>query len=35
MNLLTEKKKDKLTVQQESFLNALFGEARGNPKRAG
>ena len=35
MNLLPEKKKDKLTVQQETFLNALFGEARGNPKRAG
>ena len=36
MNLLTENKKDKeLTVQQETFLSALFGEARGNPKRAG
>ena len=36
MTLLPETKKDKvLTPQQEKFLDALFGEAKGNPKHAG
>ena len=36
MTLLPDVKKDKvLTAQQEKFLDALFGEANGNPKRAG
>ena len=36
MTLLPETKKDKvLTPQQEKFLDALFGEANGNPKHAG
>ena len=32
--ILTDSKKS-LTVSQEKFLDALFGEARGNPRRAG
>jgi hypothetical protein len=36
MTLLPDVKKDKaLTAQQEKFLDALFGEANGNPKHAG
>ena len=27
--------KKSLTEQQESFLDALFGEAKGDPKKAG
>ena len=34
--MIPEKKQTKeLTEQQEQFLNALFGEANGNPKQAG
>ena len=33
--LVPKKQNDLLTEQQEKFLNALFGEARGNPKMAG
>jgi len=34
--MLPIKKQDKeLTEQQEKFLEALFGEAKGNPKQAG
>ena len=33
--LVPKKQNDLLTEQQEKFLNALFGEAQGNPKRAG
>ena len=34
--MLPEKKQDKkLTEQQQTFINALFGEANGNPKHAG
>jgi hypothetical protein len=34
--MIPEKKQIKeLTEQQEQFLNALFGEANGNPKQAG
>ena len=35
MNLITTQKIKKLTEQQNTFLNALFGEAEGNPKKAG
>ena len=35
MNLVTNQKEKELTEQQEKFLDALFGEANGNPKRAG
>ena len=35
MNLVTKQKEKELTKQQEKFLDALFGEANGNPKRAG
>ena len=35
MNLVTKQKEKELTEQQEKFLDALFGEANGNPKRAG
>ena len=33
--LVPKKQNDLLTEQQEKFLNALFGEAQGNPKMAG
>ena len=32
---ITKTQKKSLTNSQENFLEALFGEARGNPKRAG
>ncbi len=32
---ITKTQKKSLTDSQEKFLEALFGEARGNPKRAG
>ena len=35
MNLITTQKIKKLTEQQNTFLNALFGEANGIPKKAG
>ena len=35
MNLVTTQKVKKLTEQQNTFLNALFGEANGIPKKAG
>ena len=35
MNLITTQKVKKLTDQQNTFLNALFGEANGIPKKAG
>ena len=35
MNLITPQKTQKLTEQQTAFLNALFGDAYGNPKKAG
>ena len=34
--MLPEKRQNKeLTVQQKTFVNVLFGEAKGNPKKAG
>ena len=34
--MLPVKKQNKeLTIQQKTFINALFGEAKGNPKKAG
>ena len=34
--MLPEKKQNKeLTTQQKTFINVLFGEAKGNPKKAG
>ena len=33
--LPTKKEVKELTEQQQSFINALFGEALGNPKKAG
>ena len=33
--LVPKKQNDVLTDQQEKFLNALFGEAKGSPKMAG
>ena len=34
--MLPERKQNKeLTTQQELFINALFKEAKGNPKKAG
>ena len=34
--MLPEKRQNKeLTIQQETFLTALFGKAKGNPKQAG
>jgi len=33
--LPTKKETRELTKQQEKFLEALFGEANGNPKQAG
>ena len=33
--LVPKKQNDLLTEQQEKFLNALFGEAQGDPKVAG
>ena len=34
--MLPVKKHNKeLTIQQKTFINALFGEAKGNPKKAG
>ena len=35
MNLITTQKVKKLTEQQSTFLNALFGKANGIPKIAG
>ena len=35
MNLVTPQKIQKLTEQQTAFLNALFGDAHGSPKKAG
>ena len=35
MNLITTQKVKKLTEQQSTFLNALFGKANGIPKKAG
>ena len=35
LNLQKQNNKKELTEQQELFLSALFGEANGNPKRAG
>ena len=35
MNLVTTQKVKKLTEQQSTFLNALFGKANGIPKKAG
>lgn len=32
---ITKTQKKSLTDSQEKFLEALFGEARGNPRRAG
>jgi hypothetical protein len=33
--LPSKKEVKELTEQQQSFINALFGEAQGNPKKAG
>jgi len=33
--LPVKKEVKELTEQQQSFINALFGEAQGNPKKAG
>ena len=35
MNLITPQKTQQLTEQQTAFLNALFGDAHGIPKKAG
>ena len=33
--MLPEKRQNKeLSIQQKTFINALFGEAKGNPKKA-
>ncbi len=35
MDLVSTQRVKELTDQQKSFLTALFGDAKGNPKRAG
>ena len=35
MDLVSTQKVKELTDQQKSFLTALFGDAKGNPKKAG
>ena len=35
MDLVSTQRVKELTDQQKSFLTALFGDAKGNPKKAG
>ena len=35
MDLVSTQRVKELTAQQKSFLTALFGDAKGNPKKAG